>query len=205
MKVKHLKIRHLRTLTLALVIAAPLAAQETTPPPMSAEQQAMMDAWQKAGKVGPQHQQLAALVGDWTTQQSMWMDPKAPPIKETGKASNTLVMGGRYLRQDFTGQWQGQAFHGLGYMGYDNITGKHFNSWMDDSSTSLFVAHGDYDPATKTYRYAGEMNDPMQGGAKVPYRSTLRVVDQDKHVMEMYETRDGKEAKTMQIEYTRAK
>lgn len=132
------------------------------------------------------------------------MEPNALPMKKSGTASNSLVMAGLFRRQGFIAQWRGQAFHGLGYMGYDNITGKHFSSLMDDASTSLFVAHDDYDPATKTHAYAGEMNDPMQGGAKVPYRSTLRVVSNDKHVMEMCEARNGKEAKTMQIEYTRA-
>ncbi len=203
-----MKTTPLRTLPLALLltmltVAMPLAAKDKKAPAMNAEQQAMLAAWQKAGAVGPQHKQLEALVGNWTTKQSMWMDPKAPPMKETGRSNNTLVMGGRYLRQDFSSRWGGQPFHGMGYMGYDNVTGKHFSSWMDDGSTSLFLAHGTYDPATKTYTYNGEMNDPMQGGAKVPTRTTLRLISKDKHVMEMHETRNGKEARTMQIEYTR--
>ena len=39
----------------------------------------------------------------------------------------------------------------------------------------------------------------------VPVRDVVRVIDNDHHVFEMYETRNGKEVKTMQIEYTRAK
>lgn len=189
-------------MAIGLACAPAAFAQDTQK--MSAEQQAMMEAWQKAATVGTQHKLMEALVGDWTTAQTMWMDPKAPPMKETGKSSNSLVMGGRYLRQDFTGQWQGQPFHGQGYMGYDNVTGKHFSSWMDDASTGMFLAHGDYDAATRTYTFTGEMTDPTKGGAKIPVRSTLRVVDKDNHVFEMYETRDGKETRTMQIDYARA-
>jgi hypothetical protein len=39
----------------------------------------------------------------------------------------------------------------------------------------------------------------------VPVRESMRFPDKDHALFEMYETRDGKELKTMQIEYTRAK
>ena len=72
-------------------------------------------------------------------------------------------------------------------------------------STGQFLAEGDYDPATRTYTYRGSMPDPMQPGATTPVRETLRVVDRDHHVMEYFESHDGQERKSMQIEYTRSK
>jgi hypothetical protein len=72
-------------------------------------------------------------------------------------------------------------------------------------STGLFVSEGDYDPASKSYSYRAQMPDPMKPGTMVPVRQTMRIVDKDHAVFEMYETRDGKELKTMQIEYARAK
>jgi len=204
-----MNIRQGSLLTLALLIALPLAAKEPDKdakmPEMTAEQKAMMEAWEKAGKTGEQHKQLEAIAGNWTAKQSMWMDPKTPPMTETGTSSNTLTLGGRHLRSEYRSQWMGQPFEGVSHIGYDNVTGKYYNSWMDNSSTGLFVAHGDYDAATKTYTFTGEMNDPAQGGAKVPMREVLRIIDNDHHIFEMHETRGGKEAKTMQIEYTRAK
>lgn len=38
----------------------------------------------------------------------------------------------------------------------------------------------------------------------MPIRETVRIVDSDHHVMEMFESRDGAEARTMRIEFTRA-
>ncbi|MET0548440.1 MAG: DUF1579 domain-containing protein [Xanthomonas sp.] len=202
-----MKIAQMSLLALALFAALPLAAQEqkTKPSQLSPEQQAMMQAWEKAAQPGEQHKQLAAMVGKWTTKQTMWMDPNAPPMTETGSATNTLVLGGRHIRQDFRGKWMGQPFEGVGYIGYDNVIGKYYSTWMDSGSTGIFVSHGDYDPATKTYTYLGEMADPASNGAKIPVRQVVRVVDNDHEVFEMYETRDGKEAKTMQIDYTRQK
>lgn len=202
-----MKIAQISLLTLALLAAVPLAAQDkpAKPAQLTPEQQAMMQAWEAAAKPGEQHKQLAAMVGKWTTKQTMWMDPSAPPLTETGTATNTLVLGGRHIRQDFRSKWMGQPFEGVGFNGYDNVTGKYYSTWMDSGSTGMYVSHGDYDPATKTYTYLGEMADPASKGAKVPVRQVVRVVDNDHQVFEMYETRGGKEAKTMQIDYTRQK
>lgn len=61
---------------------------------------------------------------------------------------------------------------------------------------------GSYDAATNTYTFTSEMPDPMTG-AMVPVRELIRVVDGNHHTMEMYETRDGAEQRTMVIEYSR--
>ena len=199
----------LLSLCLLLSVGLPAGAAEpksAAPPAMDAEQQKMMEAWQKAATPGEAHQRLMQqFAGTWDTKQSMWMDPSAPPSVDTGRAVNTAVFGGRQLRMDFKGAWMGQPFDGLGFSGYDNVKGKYISSWMDSMSTGMFVAEGDYDAASRTYTYRGQMPDPMQPGSSVPIRNVVRVVDRDHHVFEMYESRDGKETKTMQIEYTRAK
>lgn len=185
--------------------AAPEPRASAAPPEMTAEQQAMMEAWTKAGTPGAQHKQLAEqFAGTWTTKQTMWMDPSAPPMMETGKAVNTPVFGGRQIRMEFTGQMMGQPFEGTGYSGYDNTRGKYTGTWTDSMSTGTMMSDGAYDPATRTYTYHGEMADPTAKGKMIPIRETVRVIDADHHVMEMYEPRDGKEVKTMMIEYTRA-
>lgn len=45
----------------------------------------------------------------------------------------------------------------------------------------------------------------MRPGSMIPVRETVRVIDADHHVMEMFEPKDGKEVRTMQLEYTRRK
>lgn len=181
----------------------PAAGQEA--PAMNAEQQAMMAAWTKAATPGPQHQQLVEhFSGTWTTKQTMWMDPSAPPMVETGQSVDTAVLGGRHVQTMFTGQVMGQPFEGRGLTGYDNVTGKYTSSWADNMSTGQMLMRGDYDAATKTYTFRGDMPDPMKNGAATPIRQVIRITDRDHHVFEMHETRDGKESRTMQIEYTRA-
>lgn len=198
-------------LALSFALALPLSAQEKgaqdkQAPAMPPEMKAMMEAWEKASTPGPQHKQLAEhFAGTWTTRQTMWMDPSAPPMNETGKAVSTAIMGGRHIRMDFSSQWMGQPFEGVALTSYDNVRGKYVGHWIDSMSTGHFMAEGDYDPATKAYTFRGEMPDPMKAGKTIAVREVIRIVDADHHVMEWYENHDGKERKSMVIEYARAK
>lgn len=193
---------------LALLAAFAVQAkdpQADKPPQLTAEQQAMMQAYEKAALPGEPHKQLAGMVGQWTTQQTVWWDPDTPPVKQQGSVTNTMELGGRHVRQEYSSQWMGKPFQGVGYTGYDNVTGQYYSAWMDSASTGLFVSYGSYDPASRTYTFKGQMADPARQGAMVPMRQTVRVTDHDHHVMDMFETRDGKEVKVMQIEYARTK
>lgn len=203
-------MRTIRTTILACALGAgatvlPAAHAQDTPP-MTPEQQAMMAAWEQAATPGPEHARLVEqFAGTWDTTISMWMDPAGEPMVERGTSANTAVLGGRHVRMEYSGPFMGQTFEGLGYSGYDNVTGKYHSTWLDNMSTGRHVADGDYDPATRTYTYTGQMHDPMRPEAAVPVRETVQVLDADHHVMEMFETRDGQEARTMRIEFRRAR
>lgn len=181
------------------------AMQSEAKPAMSAEDQAMMEAWQKAGTPGPEHQSLIeGMVGSWNAKTTMWMQPDAPPMVSTGTAVSTAVLGGRYVRMDFTGEMMGEQFTGIGYSGYDNVTGNYFSTWIDSMTTGFYKAKGTFDPATQTYTYHGKMADPVHPDQPIDIRQTVRVADADHHLMTWYETRDGTERKTMTIEFSRA-
>lgn len=193
-----------RFTVLAALLCAPAAFAQDAPPPMSPEQQAMMQAWEQASIPGAQHQQLAEhFVGTWDTTMTFWMDPSAPPMVETGTTVNTAVLGGRQIHMTFDGQFMGEAFEGVGYAGYDNVRGTYTNLWMDNMSTGIMLSDGEYDAATGTYTLHGAMADPMNPGTMTPIRETVRIVDADHHVMEMFEPRDGEDTMTMRIEYAR--
>jgi hypothetical protein len=79
----------IRTLALPLLtfaFALPVAAQEGAPP-MSAEERAMMEAFQKAATPGPQHAALAKTAGEYQLSVTSWQAPGAPPTKDSGTAT----------------------------------------------------------------------------------------------------------------------
>lgn len=172
-------------------------------PAMTPEQQAMMDAWQKAGAVGAPHGQLSDFVGEWDAKVTHWMDPSAPPQTSVGTESSTLKFGGRFVESRFNGTYAGAPFEGVSVTGYDNVRGKYTSTWHDSMGTGIFMSMGDYDPATRTYTLRGTMADPMKPKELTPIRQVIRIVDADHHVFEWHEAHGGKEIRTMQIEYTR--
>ena len=199
-------IQTFRALTLAAALALACSganAADDKAPAMSKEQQAMMEAMEKAGEVRPEHKQLDYFVGDWGATTSMFMDPKAPPQKTEGKTHSEAVFGGRYLRMKYEGSYEGQTFNGEGFMGFDNTRNKFFNTWIDSMSTSFWLAYGTYDAAAKSYTFHGEMADYAKPGANMKVRQVVHIVDATHYTFEWYEMHGGKEAKTLQIDYTK--
>lgn len=150
--------------------------------------------------VDPQYAQLATLSGHWTVRQSIWTTPKTPPVVDHGTATYAMVLGGHHLRQNLRIA-STKPFEGLGYIGYDDVTGKYYSSWMDTNFPGIVLAHGDYDAASRTYTFTGEMAN--KGGAPVPVREVMRIADSSHFVYEYYETRGGKEALAVSLQYAR--
>lgn len=162
-----------------------------------------MQAWERAAALGPEHKQLRWFAGRWREKVQLWMQPGQAPQVEQGFAHVRPVLGGRFMEMRHRGQFMGRPMQGIGFMGYDNIAGRYTSLWMDDGSTAMFQSTGTYDPATRTYTYTGHMADPEQAGRVVQVREVVRITGPDSYLFDWYETRDGKEAKTMQIDYTR--
>ncbi len=194
------------SLAAGLAFAAGKEAKKAEQKGPGPERQAMMDAWKKAGEVGPAHGRLKAMAGTFDTTTRVWMQPGTPPQESKGKSENKLVFDGRFLQQEFKGSMMGQPFTGLGVTGYDNTKKKYVGSWMDSTNTGLAYMEGTADPAGKVLTMTmTKMADPMTGKEHAA-RTVTRIESDAKHVFEMYETGpDGKEFKSMEIVYTRAK
>ncbi len=185
--------------------AQPPAAAKSKPAAPSAAEQAMMDAMMKAATPGENHKLLASINGTFAFVNKYWMDPAAPPSESTGTATRTSILGGRYVEGIYKGVMGGMPFEGNGVDAYDNVTKQFVSSWIDNMGTGLTVLTGKYNAATKTITYAGDMADMMNPGKTYKVRQLVRIESPDRFVMEWYETRTGKEAKTMEIVYTRKK
>src|SRR5262245_59054059 len=75
---------------------------------MPADQQAMMAQMQRYGTPGPNHQILQQAVGRWTHTVRSWMKPGDKAQESQGTSENTLVLNGRFLKQEAHGNWNGQ-------------------------------------------------------------------------------------------------
>jgi hypothetical protein len=191
--------------------AKPAAAATAGAPAANAtaatEEQKMMDAMMKAGTPGKPHQELAKQTGNWDLAVKAWMKPGAPPQESKGTAERTMMLGGRVLSEKVTGEPMGGMgpFEGFGLSGFDNVSGKYWGTWTDNMGTGVMMSTGTCNEKTSTCTFKGSYMDPMTKKAK-----QTRMVEHwdgaDKSVVEFYESgKDGKEAKTTEITYTRKK
>ncbi len=68
---------------------------------MQMDMQAMMEMYKKLATPGVPHKLFASLAGNWTTQMKEWMEPGKPPVESTGTAEMKMLLGGRFLYQEF--------------------------------------------------------------------------------------------------------
>jgi hypothetical protein len=190
---------------LVLGLAAPwvVGQQQGEKPKMTAEQQAAMEAWMKAATPGEGHKALEPTIGSWNVTSTSWETPASPPQQGAGSAENSWVLGGRFVRQDFQGEFGGMKFQGLGYTGYDNFKKKYIGTWMDTMGTMMMTMIGTLDASGKVFTATSTIDDVVTG-KPMTVREVTRIVDNNKHVMEMFgPDPSGKEFKMMEIVYTR--
>ena len=181
------------TLATVSALASPLAfAQEPDGmPEMDEEQAAMMQAWMDAATPSEPHARLAGQVGSWSADMEIFMDPDAPPVTTTYQVRRSMELGGRVLHEEWSGEWMGQTFAGIGRTGYDNITDQYWSTWSDNMSTALMVSHGTRHEDGSVHM-TGSYPDPISGGT-IKSRFVWSFPDENTERMEAFETREGEE------------
>ena len=175
-------------------------------PAMDPAKQAAMEAMQRLGSPSEGHKALEPLTGAWTYTAQWWMSPEAPPESMTGTATNSLIFGGRFLKQDIRGEAEGQpSFEGIGFIGYDNLRKEYQSVWFDNMATGMMMGTGRFDASTKTLTDAGKFSCPLTMETHRQFRSAWTVVDPTHNTYESYmRTPEGREFKAMEIYYSRA-
>jgi hypothetical protein len=113
-----------------------------------------------------------------------------------------MLLGGRFLQQEFTGEMMGSPFTGIGFTGYDNHTKRYVSTWMDSMGTAIHFFEGTASADGKTITQEGRSDDPVRG--PLTWRSVTRIVDENMLVFEMFiADKKGKEEKMVEITYTR--
>jgi hypothetical protein len=188
-------------LTAALLRAAEETAAAKKQPSAEEQTAAMM----KAATPGPEHQKLKTFEGKFTADVTA-MDPTTgKEEKSTGTMKNEMILGGRYLKQDYSGTMMGMPFHGGGLVGFDNMKKKYTMLWVDEMSTQMMVSEGTADESAKTITFMCTVDCPLDNSKKT-MKQVVTMTDDDHHTYEMYDVgADGKENKVLTIKYTRAK
>ena len=191
------------TLILTLIAAPTFASEKSASKKVDPQMEEMMKKQEVAGTPGAAHKALDPLVGNWNAEVKMWMDPSAPPNITKASAKSSWDMNGRFVRQEFKGEFMGKPFRGLSFTGYDN-TKKQYNSvWIDDMNTTMHFSEGKSSDGGKVITFEGAYDCPLTGEKDKPSKQVYRVMSRDKIVFEMHDPTKGAHSKTMEITYTR--
>jgi hypothetical protein len=180
------------------IVKSATAATEAAP-----DSATMMKNWQEYMTPGKEHELMASWNGKWSTEVTMWMAPGAPPSKSSGVTVNKTILGGRYQQSEHKSVFEGMPFEGISTLAFDKAKKKFISTWIDNMGTGVMMGEGPWDEATKTITIVGKMMDPSLQ-KEVDYRQTMRVVDNNSQVSEMFaKGADGKEFKTLELTYKR--
>lgn len=176
-------------------------ADKTAPAAPQMTEQEMMAAYAKYATPGPEHAFLKSLSGTWKAVTKSWMGPGEPQVSE-GSAVRTMILGGRYLMDEFKSTFAGQPFEGFGITGYDLYKKEYVGTWSDSMGTGILMSRGKMDASGKVMTMTGSYDDPVTGEKKV-MKEVTKFVSPNQHVFEIWEIQGGKEVKGMEITYTR--
>ncbi len=169
---------------------------------MTTDAKKMVDACAPAAETGSEHESIARFEGTWRAEVKMWMDPSGEPHVSQGTMVNTMVLGGRFLQEEYKDD--SGMFEGKGFWGYNTIDKRYEGFWIDSMATFFQLERGQHDPASDSYNMEGSMTDPGSG-KPMTKRSVIKALGPDEHVMEMYfKGEQGAEMKCMEIHYKRA-
>lgn len=167
--------------------------------------EADMMACIEAGTPGAMHAHLASSAGTWTMKTKMWMAPGTEPMQGEGIATFTMMMEGRYLRCEMSGDLPGMGpFNGFGIYGFDNVSQQFQSTWVDNHSTGLMQGTGQLASDGSRLSWKHTYNCPVTKKA-----TTIREIEYytgpDSRRMEMFgiEPKSGKEFKMMEAHMTR--
>jgi hypothetical protein len=169
-----------------------------------ADPAAMMAAYEKAAEPAEQHKLLQKQVGKWNLSLKSWPAPGAPAMESNGTAETKSLLGDRYVQTQVTSDMMGKPFTGIGTTGYDKAKKKFVGTWIDSMSTGMMLSEGTADAAGKVFTTQAVSTDPLSG-KQTKMRIVSKWESDDKIVEEFYEKKGGKDVKTMEITYTRAK
>lgn len=179
-------------------------AQLTTKAPIYSKEE-MIEKIIEYSTPTKEHQALEPLIGKWRTESKFWTNTKEEPLIEKGYANNYWILDGRYIKEDYEGSWNGQAFKGYGLIAYDKIKKEYTSTWIDNLSTSIMNSTGNF--CTKSNKLTmNTVNSCPVSGQIIKGKNVTKIIDNDKHIFEMYSLEpNGNKIKTAEIIYRRIK
>lgn len=156
-----------------------------------------------------QHAWLQQLIGDWTIESEMIMDPSQPPVSSTGRES-VRALGKLWTIGDMSGLMPGGGeMESIITLGYDSTKQRFVGSFVAGVSDFMWRYEGELssDGKTLTLSCVGPNMAPgAEPGSEANYQDIVEIVDADHRVLRSRaEGTDGEWFEFMTARFTRVK
>ena len=179
------------------------APRKRVPEDAGADNESLVDAWVRYAMPGEHHKLLEKMAGHWNMAVKYRMNTKTPAVESQGTCERKWILGNRFLLEEFDGGTLALPFQGLAIYGYDAFEKKYTSVWVDTMSTAITSNLGTCQNACKLINFVGRHGDPWTGAIRSS-RGVTRFIDENRHVLELYEPDgSGKEFKILEIVYKR--
>lgn len=154
-------------------------------------------------------------VGSWKTFTKVWWGgPGTPPSDTYGTAEVKWVLGKRFLLEEMNAKTpmpdpgnpreiSKVPSQGIRMIGYDNTRNLYTGTWAHTVGTDIQTMQGGVDPSGKLFRMYGEMDEPMLNVYGRMVKFVTRIVNDNKHLLEIVDLHASDDYKVMEITYTR--
>lgn len=149
--------------------------------------------------MGPMHQILMQLSGNWKEEMKVWSSPNVEPSIIMAFRDSRLFAEGRFIISTSVGQMGNLPYEGQSVLGYDNTKNVFVKTWIDNMGTSILVLEGTYNDENKTIGFTGFSTDPL---TKLPIKisQTLKIIDGENQLLEIFsEPKEGVKLKVMEV------
>ncbi len=174
------------------------ARQDARPEDAAFSRDEMMAKMMELATPGPEHAELAKLVGKWTQSYRMKWDPTATEWDEsTGTSEAKTILDGRFVVQTYEFYTKEGPMKGYNILGFDKMKGEHTSLWADTWSTWWTSTAGKEIAPGKV-----ELRGTMRGETgDMPTRSVVEHKSADEITFRMYCTYPGL-GEQLAMEYT---
>jgi hypothetical protein len=191
----------------ALVALAPMTSNPQQPGQPPGDPKAMMERWQKACEVKPQHKRLGALVGKWDVTMRMWMaGPGLKPAESKGSSEIKWLVENKWVQGSTSFTMMGMPITTTMILGYDGYKQRYVASYVDSFQTDLRTASGIFTKEDKDLVLWGFMDEPMTPESDKMVKYVYRNLGQDSWTFEVHDMMIGEtNTKVAEFEFKRAK
>lgn len=150
------------------------------------------------------HKLLSQLTGEWEGTTKTWFEPNVLADESPMRGTMESILGGRFIKHEYSGSLQGKPFEGIAMYGCNLQTGKFSCIWVDSFHMGTEVMMSEGEKTEKGFSVFGHYGYGVTEGEPWGWRTNLELQGNDALLITAYNiSPEGAEEKATETVYKR--